>query len=152
VSDFSQNELIIYMQFIHPNIYIHLDRSDVHLVGTFMGTTFNKPRAMTIAEIGDLAARYAYTSKVLYDAGADGIQLHAAHGYLLFAAHAHSYYLILKILTQIPLTDLNSYHPKLIYELINMVDHPRTDLELFSKSSLLFELQFLIPNSCYPSK
>lgn len=150
MSDFSQTELFIYE--IYPNIHIHLDRSDVHLAGTVMGMTFNKPRPMTIAEIEDLAARFAYTSKVLYDAGADGIQLHAAHGYLLFATRAHSYYSIYKILTQISLTDLNSYHPKLIYELINMADHPRTDLESFSKSSLLFELQFPIPNSCYPSK
>lgn len=59
------------------------DRSDVHLAGVVMGMTFNKPRAMTIAEIEDLAQRFAYSAKVLYDAGADGINLHAAHGYLL---------------------------------------------------------------------
>ncbi|KAK4704414.1 hypothetical protein P7C70_g1802, partial [Phenoliferia sp. Uapishka_3] len=47
------------------------------------GMVFNKPRPMTIAEIEDLVDRFAYTSKVLYDAGADGMQLHAAHGYLL---------------------------------------------------------------------
>ncbi|KAL8292898.1 hypothetical protein RQP46_000592 [Phenoliferia psychrophenolica] len=47
------------------------------------GMTFNKPRPMTIAEIEDLVDRFAYTAKVLYDAGADGIQLHSAHGYLL---------------------------------------------------------------------
>lgn len=38
---------------------------------------------MTVAEIEDLADRFAFASKVLYDAGGDGIQLHAAHGYLL---------------------------------------------------------------------
>lgn len=40
--------------------------------------TFNKPRPMTLDEIADLIDRFAYAAKVLYDAGADGIQLHAA--------------------------------------------------------------------------
>lgn len=60
-------------------------RSDVHLEGVVFGMTFNKPRAMTIAEIEDLAQRFAYTSKVLYEAGADGINIHAGHGYLMYA-------------------------------------------------------------------
>ncbi|KAM0750961.1 FMN-linked oxidoreductase [Meredithblackwellia eburnea MCA 4105] len=47
------------------------------------GMTFNKPRPMTIDEIEDLIDRFAFAAKVLYDAGADGIQLHSAHGYLL---------------------------------------------------------------------
>jgi 2,4-dienoyl-CoA reductase-like NADH-dependent reductase (Old Yellow Enzyme family) len=38
---------------------------------------------MTIHEIEDLVKRSAYAAKVLYDAGADGVQYHAAHGYLL---------------------------------------------------------------------
>jgi 2,4-dienoyl-CoA reductase-like NADH-dependent reductase (Old Yellow Enzyme family) len=44
---------------------------------------FNKPRPMTIAEIDSLVEAFAYAAKVLYDAGADGAQLHGAHGYLL---------------------------------------------------------------------
>lgn len=44
---------------------------------------FNKPRPMTIEEIDDLVDRFAFTSKAIYDAGANGVQLHAAHGYLL---------------------------------------------------------------------
>lgn len=44
---------------------------------------FNKPRPMTIAEIDTLVESFAFAAKVLYDAGADGAQLHGAHGYLL---------------------------------------------------------------------
>ena len=38
---------------------------------------------MTIAEIEDLADRFAFAADILYKSGCDGIQLHAAHGYLL---------------------------------------------------------------------
>jgi hypothetical protein len=42
------------------------------------GLTFGKPRPLTLEEIEDVVARFAYAAKVLYDAGADGVQLHAA--------------------------------------------------------------------------
>jgi 2,4-dienoyl-CoA reductase-like NADH-dependent reductase (Old Yellow Enzyme family) len=45
--------------------------------------TFAKPRPLTILEIEDIVQRFAHAAKVLRDAGADGIQLHSAHGYLL---------------------------------------------------------------------
>ncbi|EPQ32058.1 uncharacterized protein PFL1_00256 [Pseudozyma flocculosa PF-1] len=48
-----------------------------------MGMTFGKPRAMTLDEIHELPKRFAFAAKVLAEAGADGVQLHAAHGYLL---------------------------------------------------------------------
>jgi 2,4-dienoyl-CoA reductase-like NADH-dependent reductase (Old Yellow Enzyme family) len=41
------------------------------------------PRALTAAEIEDLIARFARTAHVLSHAGFEGIQLHAAHGYLV---------------------------------------------------------------------
>ncbi|KAL8276945.1 hypothetical protein RQP46_010673 [Phenoliferia psychrophenolica] len=44
---------------------------------------FNTPRPMTVDEIKDCVDRFAFASKVLHDCGAHGIQLHAAHGYLL---------------------------------------------------------------------
>lgn len=47
------------------------------------GMTFDVPRPMTIAEIEDLADRFAFAANILYKSGCDGIQLHAAHGYLL---------------------------------------------------------------------
>jgi 2,4-dienoyl-CoA reductase-like NADH-dependent reductase (Old Yellow Enzyme family) len=42
-----------------------------------------KPRALTSEEIGELVARFAETARIVIDAGFDGVQLHAAHGYLI---------------------------------------------------------------------
>ncbi|MFC5524686.1 NADH:flavin oxidoreductase/NADH oxidase family protein [Rhodanobacter ginsengisoli] len=44
---------------------------------------FGKPRAMTEADILDVIARFARTAGVLKAARFDGVQIHAAHGYLL---------------------------------------------------------------------
>lgn len=43
---------------------------------------FAEPRALTSAEIEDLVQRYATTARVVTEAGFDGVQVHAAHGYL----------------------------------------------------------------------
>lgn len=42
-----------------------------------------KPREMTEAEIEDMISRFAFVSKTAQDTGFTGVQLHAAHGYLL---------------------------------------------------------------------
>jgi 2,4-dienoyl-CoA reductase-like NADH-dependent reductase (Old Yellow Enzyme family) len=42
------------------------------------GMTFGKPRPLTVDEIQDIVKRFAFAARTLYDAGADGIQLHAA--------------------------------------------------------------------------
>jgi 2,4-dienoyl-CoA reductase-like NADH-dependent reductase (Old Yellow Enzyme family) len=42
------------------------------------GMTFGKPRPLTINEIKELVKAFAYAAKVLYEAGADGAQLHCA--------------------------------------------------------------------------
>jgi hypothetical protein len=47
------------------------------------GMTFAKPRPLTLEEIDDLVDRWAFAAETLYKAGADGAQLHGAHGYLL---------------------------------------------------------------------
>lgn len=47
------------------------------------GMTFAKARELTTDEIRDLVDRWTYGAEVLYKAGADGAQLHCAHGYLL---------------------------------------------------------------------
>ncbi|GAA5862816.1 hypothetical protein JCM8547_006558 [Rhodosporidiobolus lusitaniae] len=48
-----------------------------------MGITLGKPRPLEASEIDDLVKAWGYGAKVLYEAGADGAQLHSAHGYLL---------------------------------------------------------------------
>lgn len=47
------------------------------------GPMFAPPRAATEWEILDVIRRFARTSAVLQEAGFDGVELHAAHGYLL---------------------------------------------------------------------
>lgn len=47
------------------------------------GMEFAKPRPATIDEIHDIVKRFGFAAKTLYDAGADGVQMHCAHGYLL---------------------------------------------------------------------
>lgn len=47
------------------------------------GGQFGLPVALTIAEIEDIVQRFACASKAVCDAGFTGIQIHAAHGYLL---------------------------------------------------------------------
>ncbi len=44
---------------------------------------FGKPRAMSRKDIEDAIARYAETARIAQKAGFDGVQIHAAHGYLV---------------------------------------------------------------------
>lgn len=41
------------------------------------------PREMTQADIDEVVAQFAYAARVCAEAGFDGVELHAAHGYLL---------------------------------------------------------------------
>ncbi|MGA0433046.1 MAG: NADH:flavin oxidoreductase, partial [Luminiphilus sp.] len=47
------------------------------------GGQFGEPSPMTAEEIESVVAGFAHAAKVLINAGFTGIQLHAAHGYLL---------------------------------------------------------------------
>ena len=48
-----------------------------------IGGNFGRPRAATEADILDIIGRFANTAALLQAAGFDGVQVHAAHGYLL---------------------------------------------------------------------
>lgn len=41
------------------------------------------PRALTNAEVKEMIQKFIRAAKIVYDAGADGVELHAAHGYLI---------------------------------------------------------------------
>jgi 2,4-dienoyl-CoA reductase-like NADH-dependent reductase (Old Yellow Enzyme family) len=47
------------------------------------GMNLRKPHALTTDEIHDLISRFARTAELAVQAGFDGVQVHAAHGYLL---------------------------------------------------------------------
>lgn len=57
--------------------------SDVQLEGNIMGMQFAKPHAATQEEIDNIVEGFAHAAEYLEKAGYDGIELHAAHGYLL---------------------------------------------------------------------
>ncbi|MGW4455228.1 NADH:flavin oxidoreductase/NADH oxidase family protein [Streptomyces albidoflavus] len=55
-------------------------------VGVSLGkhsSRFGRPTAMTARQIGETVARYAVTAYRAEEAGFDGVEVHAAHGYLL---------------------------------------------------------------------
>lgn len=47
------------------------------------GPLFGTPRSLTDAEIRELIGRFATTARISVEGGFDGVELHAAHGYLI---------------------------------------------------------------------
>jgi 2,4-dienoyl-CoA reductase-like NADH-dependent reductase (Old Yellow Enzyme family) len=45
--------------------------------------TFGKPTALTKVGINEIVEKFAESARLCYKAGFAGVQLHAAHGYLL---------------------------------------------------------------------
>lgn len=66
-------------EFIQPN---PISASDVKLDDR-MGMSFARPRAMTQDDINKVIDEFAFAAEECHKASFDGIELHAAHGYLL---------------------------------------------------------------------
>ncbi|KAK7931841.1 hypothetical protein PG985_002553 [Apiospora marii] len=65
---------------LNPN---PVSASDVQLQVQWMGTSFNKPRPLSVDEIRSMVADWGETAYLCHRAGFDGVQVHCAHGYLL---------------------------------------------------------------------
>lgn len=85
-----QNGCKIVMQINHPGRQVFkkmggkvLSPSDVALNMGKHSAMFEQPKAMDEAEISDVIERFACTAELAQQAGYDGVQIHAAHGYLL---------------------------------------------------------------------
>jgi 2,4-dienoyl-CoA reductase-like NADH-dependent reductase (Old Yellow Enzyme family) len=85
-----QNNTIVIMQINHPGRQVFkkmggkvLSPSDIALnLGKHSGL-FSQPKAMSEGEIDDVIARFVITAKRAEEAGFDGVEIHAAHGYLV---------------------------------------------------------------------
>ncbi|MFH8283743.1 NADH:flavin oxidoreductase/NADH oxidase family protein [Streptomyces antibioticus] len=80
----------IWMQINHPGRQVASDMPGVVWGPTDIGVSlgkhssrFGRPTAMTPQQIADTVTRYAVTARRAEEAGFDGVEVHAAHGYLL---------------------------------------------------------------------
>ncbi|TQN32190.1 2,4-dienoyl-CoA reductase-like NADH-dependent reductase (Old Yellow Enzyme family) [Haloactinospora alba] len=80
----------VWMQINHPGRQVQANMPGVawgpSAVGVDLGRlskNFGRPVAMTPEQIGDTVERFAVTASRAEQAGFDGVEIHAAHGYLL---------------------------------------------------------------------
>ncbi|MFE4634940.1 NADH:flavin oxidoreductase/NADH oxidase family protein [Streptomyces sp. NPDC056773] len=80
----------VWMQINHPGRQVRSDQPGVAWapsdIGVSLGkhtSTFARPTAMDEADIRATIGRFATTARLAEDAGFHGVQIHAAHGYLL---------------------------------------------------------------------
>jgi 2,4-dienoyl-CoA reductase-like NADH-dependent reductase (Old Yellow Enzyme family) len=85
-----QNNTTVIMQINHPGRQVFkkmggkvLSPSDVALNMGKHSRLFTPPKAMSEAEIQEVIARFVITAKRAEEAGFDGVEIHAAHGYLV---------------------------------------------------------------------
>lgn len=85
-----QNGGQLWMQINHPGRQTYAKLGGKRLapspVALDMGkhsALFGQPKAMDDSDINEVIARFAETAKLAEQAGFDGVQIHAAHGYLL---------------------------------------------------------------------
>jgi len=85
----SRNDTRIFMQLNHPGKQALLSREPVApssvplILRGGAKRAFSPPRALTEREIVALVARFATTARLAKRAGFAGVQIHAAHGYLV---------------------------------------------------------------------
>jgi 2,4-dienoyl-CoA reductase-like NADH-dependent reductase (Old Yellow Enzyme family) len=84
------NDTKVIMQINHPGRQTYkklggktLSPSDVPLNLGKHSSLFAKPKAMTEDDIQDVIKRFTQTALKAHEAGFDGVQIHAAHGYLI---------------------------------------------------------------------
>lgn len=77
----------VWMQINHPGRqsprFVNKEPVAPSAVGVEIAGAFITPRELTSAEIGEIVERFATTAAVAEKAGFDGVQIHAAHGYLV---------------------------------------------------------------------
>ena len=85
-----QNNTQVWMQINHPGRQVYaamgghvLSPSDIPLDMGKHSSLFGQPTAMTETQIEELIQRFATTASRAIEAGFNGVQIHAAHGYLL---------------------------------------------------------------------
>lgn len=85
-----QNDTHIWMQINHPGRQVFkkmggkvLSPSDVALNMGKHSNMFTQPKAMTEDEIQDVIERFTVTAQRAEEAGFNGVEIHAAHGYLI---------------------------------------------------------------------
>ncbi|TKB03319.1 NADH:flavin oxidoreductase/NADH oxidase family protein [Alteromonas portus] len=85
-----RNNTRLWMQINHPGRQVFakmggkvLSPSDIPLNMGKHSHLFGQPKAMTETEINDVVSRFVTTALLAKQAGYDGVQIHAAHGYLL---------------------------------------------------------------------
>ena len=85
-----RNNTRLWMQINHPERQVFakmggkvLSPSDIPLNMGKHSHLFGQPKAMTETEINDVVSRFVTTALLAKQAGYEGVQIHAAHGYLL---------------------------------------------------------------------